>query len=49
MTFAGITFNEAAWDLLDSDERKNIQNDVLAENNDKRRIMAERAKARLDW
>ena len=48
-TFAGMTFDEAAWDMLDSDEKKNIQDNVHACKEDKRRLMAERAKARLDW
>ena len=48
-TFDGMTFDEAAWDMLDSDEKKKIQDFVLAGKVDKRRLMAERAKARLDW
>lgn len=48
-TFADMTFDEAAWDMLDSDEKKKIQDIVLAGKVDKRRLMAERAKARLDW
>lgn len=47
--FSGMTFDEAAWDMLDSDEKKKIQDIVLAGKVDKRRLMAERAKARLDW
>ena len=48
-TFDGMTFDEAAWDMLDSDEKKKIQDFVLSGKVDKRRLMAERAKARLDW
>ena len=44
-----MTFDEAAWDMLDSDEKKKIQDFVLDGKVDKRRLMAERAKARLDW
>ena len=48
-TFDGMAFDEAAWDMLDSDEKKMIQDFVLAGKVAKRRLMAERAKARLDW
>lgn len=48
-TFADMTFDEAAWEMLDSNEKKKIQDVVLASKVDKRRLMAERAKARLDW
>lgn len=48
-TFAEMTFNEVEWDLMDSDEKKEIHDIVLADKINKRRLMAERAKARLDW
>ena len=37
-TFDGMTFDEAAWDMLDSDEKKKIQDFVLAGKVDKRRL-----------
>lgn len=44
-----MTFDEASWDFLDSDEKKKIQVIILAKKDGKRSLMAERAKARLDW
>jgi len=48
-TFDKIDLSEASWDLLDSDERESLQNIVLKEKNEKRRMMYERAKARIQW
>lgn len=48
-TFDKIDLSDASWDLLDSDERESLQNIVLKEKNEKRRMMLERAKARIQW
>lgn len=48
-TFDKIDLSEASWDLLDNDERESLQNIVLNEKNEKRRMMLERAKARIQW
>lgn len=48
-TFDKIDLSDASWDLLDSDERESLQNIVLKEKNEKRRMMYERAKARIQW
>lgn len=48
-TFHRISFSEASWDLLEDDERKELKDLVLTEKQSKRRLMAERAKARNEW
>lgn len=44
-TFDKIDLSEASWDLIDNDERESLQDIVLKEKNEKRRLMLERAKA----
>ena len=41
--------SDASWDLLDDDERESFKKIVLSEKNEKRRVMLERAKARIQW
>lgn len=48
-TFDGIDMSDASWDLLDDDERESLKKIVLSEKNEKRRVMLERAKARIQW
>ena len=48
-TFYKKDYSEAAWDLLDDDERDELRAVVDDEKNEKRRLMAERAKARKNW
>ncbi len=48
-TFAGMTFDEAAWDLLDSIEKDKIHDIVFSDKEAKRLHMAERAKRRIEW
>ena len=52
-TFAGTSFSESAWDLLYDTEGKEeverLKTMVGKEKEEKRRLMAERGKARLAW
>ena len=48
-TFGEKDFSEAAWDLLENKEREEVMGIVEKEKNKKRRVMAERAKARYYW
>ena len=48
-TFYQKDYSEAAWDLLDKEERKEIMAIVEKEKDEKCRLMAERAKAREQW
>lgn len=48
-TFGEKDYIEAAWDLLEDDERKELMSIVDKQKDEKRRVMAERAKARYHW
>lgn len=48
-TFYRKDFSEAAWDILDDDERKEIMNIVDKKKDEARLLMANRAKARRQW
>jgi ADP-ribosylglycohydrolase len=48
-TFGEKDFSEAAWDTLEDKEREELMGIVEKEKNKKRRVMAERAKARYYW
>ncbi len=48
-TFYKKDHSEAAWDLLDDNEKKEMMGVVNKKKEEKRRIMAERAKAREQW
>ena len=48
-TFGEKDYVEAAWDLLEDDERKELMSIVDKQKDEKRRVMAERAKARYHW
>jgi hypothetical protein len=48
-TFYKKDYSDAAWDLLDDEERKELR-DIVEKNKDKKReLMAERGRARLNW
>lgn len=48
-TFYRKDFNEVAWDMLEDKERENLREIVDKEKDEKRRLMAERGKARYNW
>lgn len=48
-TFGEKDYIEATWDMLEDDERKELMSIVDKQKEKKRRIMAERAKARYHW
>lgn len=48
-TFAGATFDDASWNLLEDEERNEMLEIALSDKERKQHLMAERAKARLDW
>ena len=48
-TFGEKDYIEAAWDILEDDERKELMSIVDKQKDEKRRLMADRAKARYHW
>lgn len=48
-TFFKKDYSEAAWDMLDDKEREELKEKVDKEKDEKRKLMAERGKTRLDW
>ena len=48
-TFSEKLFNEVGWDMLESGERKELMAKVDSEKEMKRKLMAERGKARYNW
>ena len=48
-TFDKIDMSEGAWDLLENDERESLQQVVMQQKEQKRKLMLERAKARNQW
>jgi hypothetical protein len=48
-TFYKEDYSEAAWDMLDNKERKELMEIVDKEKDEKRELMKERGKAREQW
>lgn len=48
-TFDKIDMSEGAWDLLENNERESLQQVVMQQKEQKRKLMLERAKARNQW
>lgn len=48
-TFDKIDMSEGAWDLLENNERESLQQVVMQQKEQKRKLMLERVKARNQW
>ena len=48
-TYAEKDYSEGAWDMLDDDEREELMAELDKEKDQKRMMMLERGKARLQW